>query len=221
MLIDIEGRRSAALMLATISLLAACGGPEDGDESPITAVDAPAADEAATDAIVGGALNTFASEVVALAWEGTATSHCSGVLVARNLILTAGHCLENSQIPGESGRWDSSAPTFRPMPLFVEPLAGWDCGLRGGPTLTEQYINPHNYRQTEEATTAACATRCNGESRCAGWTYQRSTRRCFLKRAPRIEVRFGATLATPTYTTYAADHSFPGARGHGDAAPGG
>ncbi len=58
MLIDIEGRRSAALMLATISLLAACGGPEDGDESPITAVDAPAADEAATDAIVGGALNT-------------------------------------------------------------------------------------------------------------------------------------------------------------------
>jgi len=83
------------------SLLAGCGDAE-------LAVDSPPGDEPlgrATQPIIGGSLDETTTGVVGLALDlGTRVAgHCSGTLIAPNLVLTARHCVATTRDTDEEG----------------------------------------------------------------------------------------------------------------------
>lgn len=159
--------------------------------------------------------NVVNDAVVSLSPIGIGPS-CTGVLVAPTLVLTAGHCMQGAIIDGGSGEWNSQAPIWRAYNL-PDPGAelsrnnGWISGLRGS---TRMYVNriiaPFNYNSRAVANVAACQAACADEGRCQGWTYQISTRMCFLKDTPRFQVNFGNTHGSSTLTIASSQYSTPG-----------
>ena len=109
------------MALASCGLLA-CGGvgepvPEAGDEQL----------GRASQAIIGGALDESTSGVVGLALDlgSRVAGHCSGTLIAPNLVLTARHCVAFTENTDEAGIVECDTAQFRnPFParmLLVSP----------------------------------------------------------------------------------------------------
>lgn len=148
--------------------------------------------------------------VVSIAQTGGAPS-CTGVLVSPRLVLTAGHCLGGTNIPGESGLWDSRAPAWRTYNMpNATPNPGWTSGYKGNAILyADRIITDFTYAQGAAATAVACRALCDAATRCAAWTWQASTQRCFFKE-PRFLVNIGPSHAAPLATATSSRYSIPG-----------
>src|SRR5262245_46944477 len=91
------------LWLALAPALAGCGGadaaalgqPSEGQAAQSQAADGQAALSQLQQPIIGGALDESTSGVVGLALDlgSRVAGHCSGTLIAPNLVLTARHCV--------------------------------------------------------------------------------------------------------------------------------
>lgn len=136
---------------------------------------------------------------------------CTGVLIVPTLVLTAGHCLQGAIVDGGSGRWDSRNPIWRTYNLpEPSPNTGWISQIKGEGRYTNRIIAPFNYRDIETETSNACQALCNGEGQCRGWTYNVSSRRCFLKREPKFRVFFGNRHDSPIATVESSSYSVAG-----------
>ncbi len=137
--------------------------------------------------------------------------HCTGVLVSPRLVLTAGHCLNGTNLPGDSGLWDSRTPTWRTYNMpDATPNPGWTSGYKGNAIrYVDRIITDFNYTTATLATAAACQAACEGVTRCGAWTWQASTQRCFFKE-PKFRVNFGPSHASPLGTATSSRYSIPG-----------
>lgn len=142
------------------------------------------------------------------------TPHCTGVLVAPRLVLTAGHCLLGAIVDGGSGQWDSREPIWRAyeMPANRDPAPGWQFGYRGDTRIyRDQDITQYTSSVLGGVADAAfCQSRCERDASCAAWSYQASTRGCAFKSAPRFAVNFGATHGEETRRIVSSSYSVPG-----------
>ncbi len=159
--------------------------------------------------------NVANNAVVSLSEQGNGPS-CTGVLITPTLVLTAGHCMNAAIVDGGSGRWNSQAPIWRAynLPDPSQPFArnvGWSSGLRGSTRIyTDAIIAPFNYNSGIQPNVAACQSWCSREGRCQGWTYQASTRMCFLKDTPRFQVNLGNTHGASSLSVVSSQYSVPG-----------
>jgi hypothetical protein len=113
--------RAGAVALASCGVLA-CGGvgeqTAEADEEQFGS---------ASQAIIGGALDESTSGVVGLALDlgSRVAGHCSGTLIAPNLVLTARHCVAFTENTDEEGVVECDTAQFRnPFParmLLVSP----------------------------------------------------------------------------------------------------
>ena len=105
-------RRAAAgiaLALAVAPTLAGCGAPgaEPDDGGSVARLQQP---------IIGGSLDEGTSGVVGLALDlgSRVAGHCSGTLIAPNLVLTARHCVALTEATDAEGLVECGTAKFKP-----------------------------------------------------------------------------------------------------------
>ena len=106
-----SARAGIGWALALAPALVACGGSGEAE---------PAGDDAATLAqiqqpIIGGALDESTSGVVGLALDlgSRVAGHCSGTLIAPNLVLTARHCVALTEATDAEGVVECGTAKFK------------------------------------------------------------------------------------------------------------
>jgi hypothetical protein len=188
---------------------------EDGRDAE-NAVPAPdesvveVSEQSLTDPATISASTATNNAVVGVSSTQQGTPTCTGVLIARTLVLTAGHCLQGAIVPGHAGDWDGRSPAFLRYQLpEPKPEPGWTSGIRSG-RATEGRIELFSYRRENGISMSSCQATCNGEDRCVGWTYFAPDRRCFLKEQPVFKVYLGNQRDAPLDTVESAEYSVAG-----------
>lgn len=139
--------KTAILSIAAATLTIGCGG--DADE--------PLQWGRAQQAIVGGALDESTQGVVGLAIDlglSRVAGHCSGTLIAPNLVLTAQHCIATTTDETEKGTVECEHTQFGGT-LAADSLLISPSAVRPGDTNDESFVHGAEIR-----------TLGNGESVC-------------------------------------------------------
>jgi trypsin len=119
-------RGPASAGAAVVLVLAACGGG-DGRAEPLSEPGSLPELGTAAQPIIGGALDEATSGVVGLALDlgSRVAGHCSGTLIAPNLVLTARHCVAFTEDTDAQGVVECDTATFRnsfpPRMLLASP----------------------------------------------------------------------------------------------------